>query len=1487
MTIELNITDNVTQILTDFADSATFWDDFNLIFGTEFNQTIAEDFRNQWLNQDFSVLPIVEIISSNILGNANGGYSSDNNTIYLSDRFLTMASSATVTSILLEEIGHFIDAKINDTDTLGDEGEHFAKVIQGIELTSEDLQALKSENDFATIVIDRQSIQIETSTTFTVINTNDSGDGSLRKAIIDANNTAGTDTITFNIGGSGTVKTILLLSALPTITETIIINGTTQSGFSSTPIIELNGLNAGTNINGIILSDGSSGSTIQGLVINRFNGNGIVIQGDSTGNTIKGNFIGIGGSGASDQGNGSNGIRIETANNIIGGSNANERNVISGNTQTGIFITGTSATDNTIQGNYIGINATGTGAIKNDTYGIQIANGSKNNLIGTNGDGTNDNTEGNVISGNGDIGIITENNGTTGNVIAGNYIGTNPTGTSAIANKRGIYIANGAENTLVGTNSDGVSDDLERNIISGNTENGIWIVNGSGTTQNHTIKGNYIGTSKDGSADLGNGNNGIEINGATNITIGGSNAVDRNIISGNNQRGIFITGSTASGNTIEGNYIGTNKDGNGDLGNSWEGITIESSSNTIKNNLISGNDGSQGGLYLNGTNANNNTIIGNKIGTDATGNSKIGNSTGGITINNGSNNTIGVSNALDRNIISGNNEVGIVIKGSSATNQLIQNNYIGTDIDGDTALGNGFEGITIETTQNTIKNNVISANGGSQGGLWLNGVNAKNNTIIGNKIGTDTTGNVDLGNVQEGITINNATNNTIGGSNANDRNIISGNNTAGILVVGNSSDNLIEGNYIGTDIDGDTGLGNNFEGVGIYSSPSNTIKNNVISANKSSVGGVVIEGSNTKNNWVTGNKIGTDATGNNNLGNTSRGISINDGSSNNIIGSNEDKSNDNNEGNIIANNSNGVFIDGSNNSIVKNQIINNSLNGIAIVNGSNSVNNLISQNKITNNGELGIDLNYDGITANDPNDTDTGTNNRQNYPLITIDNSGFINGFLNSNPNSTIRIEYFSNTTPDASGKGEGETFIGFEDVTTDSNGNATLNFDSKNAPNVTATATIANNTSEFSSPAIIPVVTIEAIDATANENGNIGTFRISRTGDLIALTVNYTITGTATNGVDYNTITSSIEIPLNQTYADITITPIDDFIDNEDTTVILTLTDSNDYDLGTSGTETDTITIENDDTVGVTITESGGNTTVTEGGGNDSYSIVLNSEPTDDVTINISTDTQVDTNVSSITFTSLNWDTPQTINVSAPDDGIDEGNHSGIIIHSVVSNDVKYDNISVNPINVTVIEPSLVYSRGTGNPDNITGGYGKNIIDAGGSNDYILGNIFQDTLLGGSGNDTIKADDGDDILDGGSGNDILKAGEGNDIIKGGSGNDTLIGGMGNDTLTGGSGNDYFRFNSPNDGIDTITDFNVLYDSIYLTALGFNLSIGELNSNQFIIGTNATASDHRLVFDRNTGDLFFDNDGNGVNSPVQIATLNPRLALTNQDFIII
>lgn len=287
-----------------------------------------------------------------------------------------------------------------------------------------------------------------------VTNTNDAGVGSLREAIIAANSTPGTQTISFGIFGTAPF-TINVNSELPEITEPVTIDGTTQPGFAGTPIIELR--SASGFQNGLRITGG--GSTVKGLVINGF-GSAITLR-TGGGNTIQGNRIGTNVAGSAALQN-LNGIIITggSSNNLIGGANAGARNLISGNVN-GIEIQQTSS-NNTIQNNFIGTNAAGTAAIGNINQGIRLR-GSSNTIAG------------NVISGNLSGGVIIGgsiasggSSGTQNNIVQNNLIGLNADGTAPIFNiGHGILIFEAQSRR----------NRLSANRIFGNTGMGIKISN--------------------------------------------------------------------------------------------------------------------------------------------------------------------------------------------------------------------------------------------------------------------------------------------------------------------------------------------------------------------------------------------------------------------------------------------------------------------------------------------------------------------------------------------------------------------------------------------------------------------------------------------------------------------------------------------------------------------------------------------------------------------------------------------------------------------------------------------------------------------------------------------------------------------------------------------------------------------------------------------------------------------------------------------------
>ncbi|MCW9681812.1 calcium-binding protein, partial [Dolichospermum planctonicum UHCC 0167] len=184
--------------LSAFSGLGNFWQIFDIAFGTQYNRSGAEILRLHWLSGDFSQLPQIEILDNTILGNANGAYAGSTNKIYLSANFVETATPKAISVVLLEEIGHFIDSHVNLSDSAGDEGAIFAELVQGNILGTTTLQALKAEDDHATITVNGENIQVEQQN-FTGTNGNNSITGT------SGNNTIsplrGQDTVN---GGTGT-----------------------------------------------------------------------------------------------------------------------------------------------------------------------------------------------------------------------------------------------------------------------------------------------------------------------------------------------------------------------------------------------------------------------------------------------------------------------------------------------------------------------------------------------------------------------------------------------------------------------------------------------------------------------------------------------------------------------------------------------------------------------------------------------------------------------------------------------------------------------------------------------------------------------------------------------------------------------------------------------------------------------------------------------------------------------------------------------------------------------------------------------------------------------------------------------------------------------------------------------------------------------------------------------------------------------------------
>ena len=773
---------------------------------------------------------------------------------------------------------------------------------------------------------------------YVVTNTNDSGEGSLRWAVNEANNSAFRDTIRFDIPGSGP-HTISIESQFVSFSHPVIIDATTQPGYNAltgVPVVVLDGSPAPEGTNALVFSVPTSGSSIKGLSIVGFPGNPIVIG--SNENEVIGNYIGILPDGTVSPNTGDGIVIISGSNNTIGAAGIENRNIISGNT-IGINIR-EGATGNQIQNNLIGTTPNGEGSAPNSEDGILITS-SSTNIIG--GDETGDR---NIVSGNTRNGVTIQGSNATGNIISGNHIGVDISGDSGLGNgERGVFVFNSPENTI---SNNVISDNGQVSTAAGVDISGQFAVN-------NQLLENRIGTNANGSAPLANIGSGVII-GTLNTNI------IENVISGNSTHGIFVTSfqNTAGNTLIEGNLIGVGADGVTAMPNNFDGIVIDNSSNnniggsgSNSGNVISGNN--RHGINIQGENSSANNISGNYIGLDHTGTVKVANSFDGIVLTSTGGNSIGSFDESDRNIISGNNRYGIHIQGSAASGNNIIGNYIGVDETGSTGIGNGTFGVYLfNAPENQVAANVISHNGqvSSSGGIHLFGDAAGGNLIRSNKIGTDATGNTAIGNTGSGILVR-TLETTIGGSSDGDRNIIGGNSAHGIFIStasANSGNTTILNNYIGIGADGETPTGNSFDGINIAGSSTNSI----------------------------GEASGQTAS----------------------------------SPNVVAHNGrNGITL----------QVLNETI----------PVSNSILGNSIFSNNFRGIDLGLNGRTPNDPDDSDSGPNNLQNYPVfstaeyISDDHQLDISYVVPSSPSNSdypLRVDYYM-----TDGSDQGKTYLGFD----------------------------------------------------------------------------------------------------------------------------------------------------------------------------------------------------------------------------------------------------------------------------------------------------------------------------------------------------------------------------------------------------------------------------------------------------------------------------
>jgi Bacterial Ig domain/Right handed beta helix region len=983
--------------------------------------------------------------------------------------------------------------------------------------------------------------------TYTVTNTNDTGAGSFRQGVLDANSNTCADpcTITFDATLFATTQTINL--AFPGITVTA--NNVFVDGFSGGAVGTMNTNAFGSADNSVqrVVINGASNTccpiTVSG---NNFQIRGVVLQDfltaliiQGTGAVITGSKIGTNATGTA-AGSPANVTGIEVANTgsaTIGGTTPAARNLISGQLGNAINL---QSGGNLVIGNYIGTDAAGTGAVPNGKGINSVANG---NTIGNV-------SIGNVISGN-TSGRGIEVSGGTGTTISSNRIGTTIDGTAALANTVGIYIGGGLAPGSVTVGGTGLA-----NLISGNTTNGIEINSSAGS---NNLSFNVIGLNGALSATIPNGATGIVLTGA-----GTTNSITNNFIGGNGDYGILING--AADTTIQNNFIGyvsgtprPNLDGgvritavtgttlivgnairnNGGTGVGVDGAIIGVS---IKQNQIADNTGlgidlhnASGSLgatpndvgdtdtgagnhlqnfpavtaaYVNGTTVTSTFTV--KFNVDSSG---VG-TTAGIRVeafkadtdptnpegfqflqgqcyagNNILNQTMTVPTA---GLVPGDK---VVLTATSYTNAACTTVNEGTSEFSPGTTVSLQPGIVVDTSDvgaGSLRQAITDANSGAcaspcaitfnipmtdpnfAGGVYtirpltaLPDIMASNTTLDG---ATQTAFTGDTNGTGPEIVINGSlitgaaaglqvsSNVTGQGSNITIRNVVvNGFPNEGIFLDGSSlplNNIQVLQNYIGTDPTGASAVPNASTGVYVGDSVTGALigstgLGNLISGNTAN--GVTFSNV-TAANSVRGNKIGIDRTGSFAIPNGGAGVLIS-ASANIVVGGTVGG-----EGNTIAHNGGA---------------------GVAVSGGAGSALNSIRGNSIHSNTFLGIDLAGDLVTANDAGDVDSGENGWQNFPVLTLasynagTNQTTFTGTLNSLPNTTFDIDWYSNFTLDGSTHGEGQTYLNTSTFTTDGTGNTPVSIvlsGNQRTANVVATASRVSGpsreTSEFSTVA-------------------------------------------------------------------------------------------------------------------------------------------------------------------------------------------------------------------------------------------------------------------------------------------------------------------------------------------------------------------------------------------------------------------------------------
>ncbi|BAQ63251.1 Calx-beta domain-containing protein [Geminocystis sp. NIES-3709] len=1429
----------------------------NLItaFGDNYNVTIANNILSSWRNGNFSNLPKIEVLSPSAMNGAQGAYSALNNTIYLSSFLVESKSLTAIRDVLIEEYGHFIDAQINDIDSQGDEGEIWRNLVLNQPMTEAELKTFRNENDWNTVIVNGQILKVENNT-ITQLTNNITDDFYYQ---ISGNNVVWLRHNSYNFYRdyeiyfyNGVAITHLTNNTTSPSSPQISGSNVVWDAYDGNDyeIYFYNGTTV-TQLTNNVKHDSDPKISGNNVVWSEYDGNdyeiyfynGVTVT-QLTNNTTDDSALGVSGDHLMWSGYDGNSPKIylynsatQLTDNIIGGLNPQ----ISGNN---VVWSGYDGNDYEIYF-YNGVTVT---QLTNNTTKDYTPKISGNKIVWDGYDG-NDNE---IYFYNGATVIQLTNNTTNdyhpdiseNNVVWSGYDG----------NDYELYFYNGAISTQLTNNN--INDYGPK--ISGN--NVVFSRTHISDAEIYTYRINY---------SLLN----LAINDVT-ITEGNSgtkNAVFTVTRTGTATNAITVNYSTANGTAKAGSdYVA--KTGTLTFAPNETSKTIS----IVINGDTTGEDNET--FFINLTNAvgdmssfavddtssfNLSNTVGDSI-TDNQGQGTISNDDTSLIVGNDNNNNLvgGTSNDTLQGL--GGNDT---LRGGTGSDRLeggTGNDIYYLDSTGDRIIEVLNEG------NDTVRSTFTYTLGANVENLVLEGTGNLNGT--GNNLKNSITGN-NINNLLNGEERNDTLNgrdddDTLIGGSGNDSMIGgAGNDT---FYVDSSADRVVELFYEpwwGYDID--------------------TVRSTVTYTLSANVENLVLEGTGNLNG--TGNTLSNHITGNN-FSNTINGSEGND--------------------TLIGRGGNDTLIGGTG----KGKMIGGTGNDIYYIDGGAQIIELFNEGTDT---VLSTSFTYT-LGANVENLVLGGTGNINGTGNIlnnSITGNNFKNLINGGSGNDTLNGRGGSDTLTGGIGNDSMIGDTGNDTFYVDSTGDRVLELSDEGNDTVLATITYTLGAN----------VENLVLEGTENINGTGNTLNNSLIGNnlsnilngedgndtLVGGNDNDSMIGGNGNDTFYVDAIEDVIVELSNEGIDAVRSMVNYTLSANVENLILQGTeniDSTGNILNNSITGNNRNNLLNGGSGNDTLNGRGGNDTLTGGIGNDSM---------------------------------IGGTGNDTFYVDSTSDRVIESASQGI---DAVRSTITYTLVA-NVENLILQGTENIDGIGNTLHNNITGNNLNNILNGGDGNDTLVGDSGNDRLngstgidrmLGGLDNDAYSVDhiqdevieffnQGTDIvfstitytlpnnienlnlsdtvnidingtgnslsnrLTGNNQNNQLHDGEGNDTLNGRDGNDTLTGGEGNDSLIGGNGDDSFRFTTVNEGIDTITDFNVSDDTILVRRNGFSggLSLGTLAVNQFRVGSSATVSTDRFIYNSSNGAFFFDSDGNGATGAIQIATFSTGLGMTNQDIVIV